>query len=594
MDEQTSIAELSSRELPLPLDLQVIRGYNSPTAASDVLPSLDTGSLIRVHFFRDETIVTGQSERGDHKLTITLNCEELFELLPSRPELDDVRYETAGHVGAARPRPETVRATQSWQGDNDEIQGNDELENIEAIENDVLGRYLSAIRIVEGRDGISKEHICIPYNTPLTFTTRANPRKRYRLVDLVRRNHSLPQRVRVHSHRVIHTGLPPVPVKAKLLKVATQQVAVCSDLADGRVFILPANLEGVLLRVQRMDSWGDYSPPIRPWMDVSFLPRVGPEPLDDLFGPKSVVASQKTRIRDLHMAVLIPNCPVPTDDQDSTNYKSFTSCENTKTREKGCRRRPVDSVQNDDASPLSKHCTLHAALAALQCLVPRKTTGDEPGTQTGLNEYEGNIYAEVILSQEDYPASDSEQLYVPMYPAGQCPDDVYDYAYSQTENIGPGSRKPASILKPSPESPAFDIKKQPHRTSTELENQIDNLRLENERLCREITRIIDQMTVMQTHVEQVDEKLRITEIDQAVMRRHLESLSSAQIARLLDNVGMGQYKKQFVKVGIQGYKLGDCDVSYLQDIGMPLMHASKLLTILRGRLPPGTQWENLI
>ena len=590
-----SLGELLRQDLTLPITLHVVRGYQG----CDKLRSVDSGARIRLHFYREETVLRGRVERGNQQLTIPLHCEELFELLPSIPELDDMRYETVRQLLFAHPMPSKVRVTQGWRGDRDEntIQENDELEDIKSIDDCILGPCLLANRVIETEDRVlKKERVCISYEAAAHFTTEADHRKRYRAINLVHNQQPLPQRVRVHSFKR-ETRLPAVPVKVKLMETTTLRMAVCSDMENGRLFLLPESLDDVLVRVQLMptNTREDKSQTLYMGMEVVCLPKIGPQPFDFIF--KTRTASSCSKEIPQMLTVLMPSCKdcVGTPERHLPDYRTFATLGAVETQDVGTSVVHVNSRESKNV--MTRNCKLQNESFQLQSLL---NASDKVDVET-------DQYYEVVDMKEESGSEDDCYDYVDnlgnlpeMKPQNttrslSTTDTDLQYGYVDQEIKAVQLRNPPRPPTRPPQS-RHSLQEQKLQQLSVMKNKLVSLKKENERLEKQISKqvqVSDQLT-SQVQTMQADGNQDINEIDPNTFSQWLQSLSNVEVIRLLENLRLDRYVNDFLQAEVEAHELSGCDRAYLEDVGMKPAHAVKLLTVLQGRLPPGVQWENLL
>ena len=635
MDEETvSISKLSTKELTLPVYLDVVKGYHHK---SKEWRSLETASTICLHYFKDETVLTASVESGNQQLTIPLYCDELFEPLPSIPELDDAEFETAEHLLAAQTMPPIVRVTQSWSGGEDEntIEENDELEDFEMIDDDNLGSCLVANRVIAVEDSVMKERVCIAFSAVGKFTTKANPLKRYTAVDLIQLQ-SLPRRMRVHRNNTAEVG--PVPVKINSLQVRTQRTAVCSDLHSGRLFLLPESLQEIQLHVRRSayrSTGHDLSQHLYGWMESGCLQQVGPEPFHHVFNkPEASSNSSSKKQQTGGLAILMPtatSCTV-SDTRDLRKYKTVEIA-GTKSGTESLLTTVELVSSTAEENIVARHSKLRRETNQIQTLINAEkencytdTDGNDYETvinaqkedcytDTDGNDYEtvinaqkedcytdgdSNDYATVLVVSKNHQVSkgnleqskDSAAVTPRYMPLNQLTIEI-DSPYAKPNHLHTDQFK-RCVLSSQPllQNPTSQLQQ---KEIPELERKVASMKKENEMLLHQISQTVDKVDLVTNQIRTLDlHKKPVNEMAPKAFSQQLRSLTNIQVIQLLRNLRLGQYTDKVLEAAVDGRQLEACDRTYLEDVGMEPAHAMKLLTIVKGRLPPGMQWENLL
>ena len=595
-----SLRELFDKAQTCPVDIEIVNGFRGAVE----LQSLESQRLVRVHCVRDEPVFVGRVDGDREHTIIPLHCEEQFELLPPIPELDDKLYETARDVLEARPFPSWLRVTQSWDGGEEEttIQEDDELENVTVGEHNTLGPCFTASRIIRLQDRVIKERVSVPFHAAGMFTTRASQETRYRAIDMADRNVSLPQRVRVHCCGEV----PQVPLKAKVTRFATQRTALCSDLQNGRLFILPEDLRDVSVRIRRLYSGeGDPARYLYPWMHAQYLPRVGVEPFDRHVASRKATSNEKAPDA---LTVLISRRLTESRQYNLPDYRTFSTVgivtnEPSHFPFRNQLDRAGSRQQENTLAKLHKLQITTAKVQYLKTLPSQENTNDDKDEDE--DDYENpelsDTYSTVILPTEDDVYEDVDKMpRVPNHPQPlYAPMHAASASVRYTDPTPPSPELPSRSRPPNPPSspkPPLPSRPKSMSMSMGLKDKVQLLRNENKELSHQVSgkqRTLDELrTLIDTQEQQ--NRCEVIAIDREVIKEQLESMSNAQAIQMLKNLSLSQYTEQFINANVQGYELGDCDTAYLQDVGLRPAHAAKLLTVLQGKLPRGRSWGNLL
>ena len=601
-----AINELFTQALTLPIDLRVIKGHRE----CNPWQCLDTDTTIRLHFFRDEPVVTGSLEGGNQQLTIPLHSDELFEPLPATPELDDMQYETAGQLLAAQPMPSAVRVTQSWDGGDEEstIQVNDEIEDMQLIDDDVLGRCMVAKRVMEVDEGNNvRERVCVGLNTAGVFTTKANPLRRYTPVDLVRLK-SLPRRMRVHVNRRGRSGVPALPVKIDCMGIGTRRTAVCNDLHSGRLFVLSESLQDVQLqRIPLVSTSKDWAQPLYLSMDCRCVPLVGPEAFDHVFKSQAPSPRKRTKQKPGILTVLLssPTSCMVSNATDLPDYRTFTRA-GTETDADSVVTNMVRINSAPGENVITRNQMLYQEANVIEHLknvlkVKYETFGDDFDDDYSSDLEVSDDYEVPSKMMDHYECIEKPKVptakkshYTRLNPINRETDVLYAEADALYE-------KPDKPEKPVPPSKPSKVETTAHvqlleEEISEWKRKVTSMKEENEKLVNQISETGGRIDLIRVQIQTLDSRhqQKVNETNPEVFSQLLQSLSNIQVIQLLEKLRLGQYVDKFLEAAVEGYELEACDRTYLEDVGMKPSHAVKLLTILKGRLPPGWQWETLL
>lgn len=596
--------DLLLRRAPLPFDVDVVTGY---VGERDEIYCLRPGGRLRIHCVRYESFFFAKCEEDQTNFLLPLNGANKLEFLPDVPELDDRMYPTAGDVLQAVPRPKWIRVQESYDGgyDYNTVHDGEEFQNLYSGKTYRGARCMCGTSMkTQGLGGETEtEEVRLVLETRGMFTTTRSVKKYLTAADLAMTcevGDELAVRVRVHCVKKHALEVPQPPIKAKLSRLVERKVAVCTN-AHGRVLLLPSSLDTVRLRLRQRAipmHAEDPATHLYPHMDLSRIPQIGPSPLASIFRPfseESVSSFDSPACSFKQLAVLFPPSrsalPEGRTQRNTQSYLSLSEC--------GARREVTDPstrvhvaaklwhevkkvVSLADTNLLKRHCVLTSALGDVRRLVEtssRMAVADLE--EEDLRSYEqvgcrdDDVYDEVQLGEDTYADVDSRDM-------------------SRTYQAVLARHEENSYELPRMRGPLKMICDEEAETG-KAEVKLKRVRKENEVLTELIVQRRLQVEKLQNEIKRcVASKRNVEDEGKIDWVKLLQSLTTAGVANLLENLGLHSYMETFSDEGVEGYLLCGCDADYLRDLGMRPAHAQKLLATLKGRCPVGRSLTDLI
>lgn len=584
------------RRIALPVEVKVVTGFESQLNEAF---SLSPGERIGVHCIRNEVVFIGVTEASQQTFTLPLQSANRLEILPDLPELDDRVFPTVRDVLEAAPKPTWVRAQESYDGgyDYNTVHEGEEFQNFYAGKT-YRGEPCMRCNIVHHEE---TEDAALVLNTRAMFTTTRSPSKFLTAADFARTydlEDELAVRVRIHWVRTRDKEMPQLPVKAKLLRLTEQRIAVCTA-RTGRIFLLPSSTSSVSLQVSRRLiplHVEDLAIPLYSKLDVMCLPRIEPPPMSAIFVPyvdNSKPAAKPRPSSFKQLAVLFSPSLYGLATSHIHNTATYSSL-----------------TVSDPVREVSRVTTSRLATPVLRGLKKVRSHGDESYLKCHCDLT--RVYGVVSrLLAASYPVrvslGDSE---TPEYEEldSDFGDDVWfkDVSYDEEFN---NPEKKSAIYDVLPRSTSrhslYDIPKSSRPVKTILDHFDETEELEENitKFRRESAVLKELIVGRQLKLESVQKEIRRWRAIEEQKHRNpneeaelLQSLSTAHVTNLLCNLGFSEYVPAFLREGMEGYLLSGCDIDVLKstDLGMRPAHARKLLAVLNGRIPLGSTLTDLI